>query len=183
MAHRRRRHVDEDAFAANLVVADVAAHQPADAQQTAALAAIDERRLQVTDQHVFVVGQRAARLQQSAVGPENRPHRGRGKVVQRQARDDEIVEPFAGQQFDGAVDQLHLFAIEAERPLLLEALVEQADKARIDLDEIKAIIGVEMAENLLGDGAGARSDLKDAGRPARLAQLGDESASEKATAG
>src|SRR5207248_1839644 len=41
VAHRGRRHVDEDALAADLVVADVATDQAADAQQAAALAAVD----------------------------------------------------------------------------------------------------------------------------------------------
>src|SRR5262249_36752497 len=55
-------YVDEDAFAANLVVANVAADEPAHAVQAAPLAAIGERRLQAADELIFVIGQDSARL-------------------------------------------------------------------------------------------------------------------------
>src|SRR5438445_11565207 len=49
VADRGGRHVDEDAFAFDLVVADVAAHHPADAVQPAPLPAVGDRRLQLAD--------------------------------------------------------------------------------------------------------------------------------------
>src|SRR5262245_66660834 len=62
-----RRHVHEDAFAADLVFADVATDEAADAIEAAALPPIGERRLEMADEHVLEIGQRAAGLQQPIV--------------------------------------------------------------------------------------------------------------------
>src|SRR5437870_1175320 len=92
VADRSGRHVDEDAFALDLVVADVAADYSADAVQPASLPAAGERRLQLADEDVLVIGQRPTRFEEAVVGAEDLADLRNGEVVQRQTGDDVVVD-------------------------------------------------------------------------------------------
>src|SRR5262245_7246837 len=74
VAHHGGRDIDENALAADLVFANVAADHPADAAQTPALALVDERRFELADQEILVIGQDPTRLEEPVVSAKNGPH-------------------------------------------------------------------------------------------------------------
>src|SRR5262245_32834232 len=99
MTNNSRRHVDEHAFATDLIAANIAAYHAANSEQPPPLAPIHEWRLQVPNQHVLVIRQSATRTQEAIVDLENSPDLGDGEVVQREARNDVVVYTFARQVF------------------------------------------------------------------------------------
>src|SRR5262249_51651184 len=143
----------------------------------------DERRLQLAHQHVLVVRQHAAGLEQPAVRRENLAHQIDGEVDERQARDDVVVDRVAGQVLQRAVDDFDLVADGAERRLGGDALGEQVNEVAVDLDSVEAVVGVHAAGDLDGDGAAAGPDLEDAGRRAEVFQVFDEGPRQEAAAG
>jgi hypothetical protein len=51
------RNIDEDAFPPDLEIANEAPHKPAHAEEPAALAAVDERGFEMTDEDVLEIGE------------------------------------------------------------------------------------------------------------------------------
>src|SRR5439155_8126172 len=91
MPDDRRRYVHKNLFTPHLVRSNVVADDPAHPVQPAAFPAIDERSLDLPDEHVLVITQDPPGPKQSLVDPEDLPYLRRRKVVERQARDDVIV--------------------------------------------------------------------------------------------
>src|SRR5438045_624729 len=92
MAYHRGWHVHEDALPADLVAADVLADHSADAIESPAFAAVREGCLQLADEHILIVSQRAAGFEEPAVNTVDLAHLGHREIVQGQAGNDEIVD-------------------------------------------------------------------------------------------
>ena len=62
MANNGGRQINQDLLPPHLVRANVAAHDSADAVEPAVLVPVDKGRLQLADEHIFIVGQGAPGL-------------------------------------------------------------------------------------------------------------------------
>src|SRR5947208_1942323 len=70
----------------------------------------------------------------------------------------------------------------AELPLVVNSPLQHLDEMFVDLDRVELVAGKKLAENLLGDRAGARADFENTAGRARLAEFSDQSACQEATA-
>jgi hypothetical protein len=64
-----------------------------------------------------------------------------------------------------------MVAMVRKEGLLLNAAPEQIDKSLVDLDEIEPVARLELPKDFSGDGTGARANLQDSARAARLAKF------------
>src|SRR5262249_5152387 len=119
-----RGHVHEDALTSHLIAADVPSNHASHTIQAPALAAIGKGRLYLADENGSTIRERSARLEKPIVDPVNLAHLGYGKVVQRQARNDEIVNRFSDQVLDGGMNQFHLVAVSPKLSLFGETAVK-----------------------------------------------------------
>src|SRR5207237_7155294 len=103
--------IDKDALAAKFTPLDIAADEPVEAAQPAALAAADEWGFQLANQYVLVIAQHAAGLEQPFVGAKDAAYDMGGEIVERQAGNDVIVGGGARQILHGSVDQLQLLVV------------------------------------------------------------------------
>jgi hypothetical protein len=165
------REIYQDPLAANLEIPKVVLYHSANSVKASPLPAIDEWRLQLPNQHVFKKRERAARLQQALVGPKDFPHLDDGKIVDRQAGNDEIIDSFARQVLQVRVNDLEMVAVVPEDVLLFNPAPEQVDKTLVDLDEIELIARLELPKDFPRDGTSARANLQDSGWAARLAKF------------
>ncbi len=95
----------------------------------------------MADQRVFIVAQRAAGFEQPDVRPKDVPHLAGGEVVDGQAGNDVVVDPFAWQIFHGGVEDLHLAGAITEAPLVFETVTDEGHEVRIDLNGVEAVAG------------------------------------------
>ena len=116
------RDIHEHLFPAHLVGADVLPYDPADPVQPATLTPPDERRFELSDEHVFKVGQDATRLDQPAVRLEDLADQRDGKVVEWQAGNNVIVQGFAGKFLHRPLHDSDLVAVSEDEDGTLEPL-------------------------------------------------------------
>jgi hypothetical protein len=183
VSNDRRRHVHQDAFAANLVSPDVTIDDPPDPEEAPPFTPVDKRRLELADQDVLEIGQHAAGLEQAIVRLENLPDLRHGETIERQAGNDVIVNSFAFQVFDGVMNHPRLPAPSAKQGVQIEAALEHGDEMAVQLDGVQMIFGVKVPKDLCGDRPGARPDFEDAAGGAWLAKFVNQGAGEKLAAG
>src|SRR6266404_2609671 len=128
------RYVHQDLLVAHLAGADVLTYDPADAVQPPTLPPVHERRLQLPNQNVLEVRQHAVGLEQSTVRLENLADLPAGEVVQRQPRDDVVVDAFARQLLHGRMDDADLVAVRDKVRVVEEVQVQPVHEPEVQLD-------------------------------------------------
>src|SRR5206468_8372568 len=104
------------------------------------------------------------------------------EIIERQARDDVIVNACADQLLHRRMNEVDAIAQRVAIPFSLQAFPQHFDEMAVDLDRVEMVAWPQVAQDFLGHRPGAGTDFENTAGAARAAELRNQGSCQKPTA-